>query len=136
MGEQIGVGARDVDVDVRTQVEAVHDPRKIPAKLNLVDEDIGHPPLGKTLLDVGMQCRRLAEWLEVQVFQIDSDDPLLGNALLPEPFGVHFQQNGLPAAADSRDDLDDLLVAPCAQALQVLFSLYSHGILLNCLSVF
>ena len=118
-GEHVGIGARDVDIDSPSGVEAVDQLLEFRDPLYFVQKHVGRPPLSEPQLDPVPDRAPRSEIRRVRILEIERNDLFRGDARTEKFVPEQFKNRRLSATANAGDDLDDVAVAPLAQVFDV-----------------
>lgn len=92
---------------------------EIPARLNFVDEHEGLPVLGPAAENVFMKHERIMKPQIVEAVEVVREKAVIADAFRAQRLSKEVQEEGLPAAAGSHDDLDEARASPSLQLLDV-----------------
>lgn len=121
-GEELGVGAGDIDIEILAGVKPVNELFELRNVLYLVEKNV----CSAIGLDIGLdELPRLAPAREggaVGILEIDCDYPVCGKSAFNKLFAEKLKKRGFPATAYAGHDFDDVFVSPSCEPVDEPFS--------------
>lgn len=114
-GKELLVRPCDVDVKVLERIDSIHQAFKIWHELNFVEKNIGLLGRIDLCFDELPCCSPSREVGKQWALEIDGYDLFFGNALGAQFILEELEKRRFAATADSRDDFDDIFVAPLGE---------------------
>ena len=106
--EELGIAPRDVDVHVGAPEQTIEDALEVAEHLDLVEQDVVGSVIAEPGVDILVEHVRTPVWGVPSVIEGHLEDVLVIHAALAEVVPeLPEDEEGLPAASDSGDDLDE-----------------------------
>ena len=122
-GEELGVGAGDVNIEFFGGVNSVHEPFEVRNVLHFVQEDVGLERRMHSRLDVVPSVLPMCELWSVRFLEIEREDLFRGDSFGQQLLAVELEKGRLAAPADTGYDFDNVLVTPGRKPVREEFAL-------------